>query len=108
LIDPQAGVKLVIPALENIGRLRQTPTPENGKSYWMAFSNKGRLVKRGHRVSVEIRQPKGSWWTNGAMLMRDAKSLFSGALISAGFVFALAAADVNRKVDDAVFGKPKA
>jgi hypothetical protein len=56
LIDPQAGVKLVIPELENIGQLRQTSTPENGKSYWMAFSNKGRLVKRGHRVNVEIGQ----------------------------------------------------
>jgi hypothetical protein len=56
LIDPQAGVKLVIPALENIGMLRQTSTPENGRSYWMAFSNKGRLVKRGHRVDVVIGQ----------------------------------------------------
>jgi hypothetical protein len=54
LIDPEARVKLVIPALENIGQLRQTSTPENGKSYWMAFSNRGRLVKRGHRVTIEI------------------------------------------------------
>jgi hypothetical protein len=54
LIDPKAGVKLVIPALEKIGKLRQTNTPEAGKSYWMAFSNKGRLVKRGDHVDVEI------------------------------------------------------
>jgi len=27
---------------------------ENGKTYWMAFSNKGSLVKPGHRVSVVI------------------------------------------------------
>lgn len=54
LIDPQAGVKLVVPALENVGQLRQSIPPENGKSYWMVFSNKGRLVKRGHRVAVVI------------------------------------------------------
>jgi len=54
LFDPQAGVKLVVPSLEKIGQLRQTATPEAGKSYWMAFSNKGRLVKRGDRVGVEI------------------------------------------------------
>jgi hypothetical protein len=34
--------------------LRQTATPEEGKSYWMAFSNKGRPVKRGDRVTVVI------------------------------------------------------
>lgn len=54
LVDPQAGVSLVIPEMENIGQLRQTATPEAGKSYWMAFSNKGRLVKPGHRVNVVI------------------------------------------------------
>lgn len=54
LIDPQAGVKLVVPTLEKVGQLRQSSTPETGKSYWMAFSNKGRLVKRGDRVSVVI------------------------------------------------------
>lgn len=56
LIDPQAGVKLVVPSLEKVGKLRQSDTPEVGKSYWMAFSNKGRLVKRGHRVNVVIGQ----------------------------------------------------
>ena len=54
LIDPAAGVKLVVPALENVGTLRQTSTPEAGKSYWMAFSNSGRPVKRGDRVDVVI------------------------------------------------------
>lgn len=54
LIDPQAGVSLVVPTMDKIGQLRQSSTPEAGKSYWMAFSNKGRLVKRGHRVSVVI------------------------------------------------------
>jgi len=54
LIDPQAGVKLVVPSLEKVGKLRQSSTPEAGKSYWMAFSNKGRPVKRGDRVNVVI------------------------------------------------------
>jgi len=54
LIDPRAQVKLVVPSLEKVGQLRQSSTPQAGKSYWMAFSNKGRLVKRGDRVSVVI------------------------------------------------------
>jgi hypothetical protein len=36
--------------------LRQSADPQEGKSYWMAFSNKGRLVKRGDRVNVVIGQ----------------------------------------------------
>ncbi|HUD65601.1 MAG TPA: hypothetical protein VMQ17_13520 [Candidatus Sulfotelmatobacter sp.] len=56
LIDPQAGVQLVVPSLEKVGKLRQSSTPEAGKSYWMAFSNKGRPVKRGDRVNVVIGQ----------------------------------------------------
>jgi hypothetical protein len=56
LIDPQAGVSLVVPTLENIGMMRQASTPEEGKSYWMAFSNKGRVVKKGDRVNVVIGQ----------------------------------------------------
>ena len=54
LIDPKARVKLVVPSMEKVGQLRQSSTPEAGKSYWMAFSNKGRLVKRGDHVSVVI------------------------------------------------------
>jgi len=56
LIDPQAGVKLVVPSLEKVGQLRQSSTPEAGKTYWMAFSNKGRRVKRGDHVIVVIGQ----------------------------------------------------
>jgi hypothetical protein len=58
LIDYEAGAKLVVPSLEQVGQLRQSSTPEAGRSYWMAFSNKGRLVKRGHRVTVAIGQFK--------------------------------------------------
>jgi hypothetical protein len=54
LFDPQAGVSLVIPQLENVGMLRQSSTPQAGKSYWMAFSNSGRHVKRGDQVIIVI------------------------------------------------------
>jgi hypothetical protein len=64
LIDPQAGVSLVVPTLEKIGQLRQSVPPEAGKSYWMAFSNKGRVVKRGDRVNVVI----GTFHANGLVV----------------------------------------
>jgi hypothetical protein len=54
LMDARAGVKLVVPQMENIGQLRQSSTPIAGKSYWMAFSNSGRRVKPGDRVDVQI------------------------------------------------------
>jgi hypothetical protein len=54
LIDPQVGVSLVVPSLEKVGQLRQSSTPEEGKVYWMAFSNPRRTVKRGDRVNVVI------------------------------------------------------
>jgi hypothetical protein len=54
LNDPSARVSLVVPAMENIGQLRQVQPPVASQSYWMAFSNKGRIVKRGDRVNVVI------------------------------------------------------
>jgi hypothetical protein len=54
LVDPAAGVSLVIPALEKVGKLRQSNTPEQGRSYWMAFSNRGRHVKPGDRITISI------------------------------------------------------
>ena len=56
LIDPQAGVSLVVPTMEKVGQLRQTSTPVADRSYWMTFSNKGHRVKRGDRVDVVIGQ----------------------------------------------------
>ena len=56
LIDPRAGVKLVVPTMEKVGQLRQAGAPQAGKAYWMAFSNKGRPVKKGDRVDVVIGQ----------------------------------------------------
>jgi len=54
LIDPQAGVSLVVPAVSNVGKMGQVSATEAGKSYWMSFSNVGRRVKRGDRVDVVI------------------------------------------------------
>ena len=64
LVYPQGHVKLVIPSLEKVGQLRQTSTPEAGKSYWMAFSNPGRTVKRGDVVDVVI----GSFHAEGLVV----------------------------------------
>ena len=54
LFDAQARVKLVVPQMEKVGKLRQSSTPKAGMTYWMAFSNPTRAVKSGHRVDVVI------------------------------------------------------
>jgi hypothetical protein len=64
LIDPKAGVKLVVPSLEKVGKLRQSSAPQADKMYWMAFSNKGRLVKPGDHVNVVI----GNFQANGLVV----------------------------------------
>jgi hypothetical protein len=56
LIAPEKGVRLVVPALEQVGVLRQTSTPEAGRSYWMGFSNPDRSVRPGDHISVQIGQ----------------------------------------------------
>src|SRR5437016_4993167 len=54
LVDEQNGLALQIPNLEQVGQLRQVSPPRNGREYWMAFSNKGRSIKRGSHVTVII------------------------------------------------------
>jgi hypothetical protein len=54
LIDEATGVKLAVPQMEKIGRLRQTATPQVGRIYWMMFGNPGRRIKPGSHVSVVI------------------------------------------------------
>ena len=56
LLDEQVHAVLQVPVMEKVGPLRQSTPPEAGKSYWMVFSNKGNIVKPGHRVSVVIGQ----------------------------------------------------
>jgi len=54
MLDAKARVSLQVPTMEKVGPLRQSMAPENGKIYWMVFSNKGNYVKPGDRVSVLI------------------------------------------------------
>jgi len=54
LYDAQARVKLSVPQMEKIGKLRQESTPKMGMTYWMAFSNPTQAVRRGHKVDVVI------------------------------------------------------
>ena len=55
LVSPDKGIQLVVPSMEKVGQLRQAPHElEAGKSYWMAFSNSGRLLKPGDRVDIVI------------------------------------------------------
>lgn len=61
LVDPQAGVKLIVPSMEFVGQMRQSSTPVAGREYWMVFSNPGRHVKSGDRVSVVIGHFHADW-----------------------------------------------
>ena|SRR5947209_7886776 len=64
MIDEKAHVKLVVPIVDKVGKLRQTSTPQAGKTYWVLFSNKGGFVKRGDRVNVVI----GTFHANGLVV----------------------------------------
>jgi hypothetical protein len=64
LLDAQAGVKLSVPELEKVGKLRQSSTPKPGMTYWMAFANPTLVVKRGHHVDVVI----GSFHANNLVV----------------------------------------
>jgi len=52
LVDEQHGLALQIPVMEQVGQLRQVAAPQNGRDYWMAFSNKGRYLKSGNHVTL--------------------------------------------------------
>jgi hypothetical protein len=54
LVDEATGVKLGVPEMEKVGKLRQTGPAEEGRVYWMVFGNPGDLVKHGDRVDVVI------------------------------------------------------
>ena len=64
LDSPAKNVRLSIPSLEKVGQLRQSTSEEAGKSYWMAFSNPRRTIKRGDRVNVVI----GKFHADGLMV----------------------------------------
>ncbi len=54
LFAPRSHAMLQVPTMEKIGQLRQLGANEADKEYWMAFSNKGNLVRPGERVNVII------------------------------------------------------
>jgi len=65
LESPEKRVRLVIPTMEKVGQLRQAPqSVDAGQSYWMAFSNSGRLIKPGDRVDIVI----GSFHARGLLV----------------------------------------
>jgi hypothetical protein len=64
LIDEKSETMLQVPEMEQVGQLRQTVKPEAGREYWMVFSNRGRYVKSGDRVDVNV----GPFRANGLIV----------------------------------------
>jgi hypothetical protein len=64
LIDEKSETMLQVPEMEQVGQLRQTAKAEAGREYWMVFSNRGRYVKPGDRVDVNI----GPFRANGLIV----------------------------------------
>lgn len=54
LIDEATGIALAVPAMENIGELRQVAPLEPGRTYFMIFGNPGGLVKHAGRVTLVV------------------------------------------------------
>jgi len=54
LVDEASGARLAVPAMENIGELRQATGAEAGRSYYLMFGNGNQVVRRGSRVDVVI------------------------------------------------------
>jgi hypothetical protein len=55
LIDEASGAKFLVPKTPKVGPLRQTAQNLSaGKTYWMLFSNPGKFVKTGNKVTVVI------------------------------------------------------
>ena len=55
LLDPQSGAKLIVPAPPKVGSLRQkSGAPKRDKVYFVMFSNPGRFIKPGQKVTIVI------------------------------------------------------
>ena len=55
LVDQSSGTKLPVPDMAKVGKLLQRPDQgEDGKIYWVFFSNPGAMVKPGARVTLVI------------------------------------------------------
>jgi hypothetical protein len=54
LIDEATRTALAVPAMENIGELRQVAPLEANRTYYVIFGNPGGLVKHGGRVTLVV------------------------------------------------------
>jgi hypothetical protein len=54
LIDEATRTALAVPAMENIGELRQMSAFEANRTYFMIFGNPGALVQHGGRVTLVV------------------------------------------------------
>jgi hypothetical protein len=64
LYSPTHHAELSIPVMEKVGPLRQAMGQKAGMDYWMAFSNRGQLVRPGERVNITI----GSFHADGLLV----------------------------------------
>ena len=54
LLHQASGLALEVPNTAKIGSLRNSNTPQEGRTYWMFFGNHQRVVKKGDMVTVAI------------------------------------------------------
>jgi hypothetical protein len=54
VIDEATNTALAVPAMENVGELRQIAPLEPNRKYFILFGNPGGLVKRGGRVTLVL------------------------------------------------------
>ena len=54
LLHQASGQALEVPNTAKIGSLRNSNTPQEGRTYWMFFGNHQRVVKTGDMVTVAI------------------------------------------------------
>jgi hypothetical protein len=59
LTHERTGIKMKVPSLPKVGSLRQfSSVAKKDRNYAILFSNPGRFIKRGDRVTVEIGKMK--------------------------------------------------
>ena len=54
LIHQGSGKALAVPNTAKLGALRNSNTPQQGRTYWMFFGNQQGLIKKGDKVTVAI------------------------------------------------------
>ena len=54
LLHQASGQALGVPNTAKLGSLRNSNTPQEGRTYWMFFGNHHRVVKKGDMVTVAI------------------------------------------------------